>query len=490
MRAIIRQPGFYISLLLAGYFIYLLSLSMDWPIMHDAPLMHYLASRFLQGEVPYRDYFDFNFPGSYLLHMICLKVFGYSDLGWRLFDVFMLLPAWAGMYLLSGRQKWISLAGVSGFAVYHILWGMPSVGQRDYFMVCILLFSAGLISHSFSSAKRRRTKLLTAGFFFAWALFIKPTALLLLVIWAVILLVGLNRQLRTYARFCVPFLAGILIFSLPMMVWMMASGAWGYFLDIMFNYVASFHSRDEARTYQELILFLLKTLWPLWIITVTCIVVYITGKRGVISLPLVLAGIAFGIFHFLTQRKGWDYHLYPLAGFLFALPCSLRIHHHIREKWILPGLSLLAAAWFIPLAWKGVTHAGEVKEYKDYVRTKSLVAWFRSQQVPPGTRIQVFDTVGGGINVLYRLQARSATRFFYDFVFLHHGAYMDKIKGEFMTTLTNSPPPYMIFYHNGWLPPDLLSERIGMVPGLAEFIESHYRECFKVDERVFVYCLR
>src|SRR5262245_16552299 len=47
--------------------------SLDWPLIHDAPVMHYIAWRISQGAVPYRDLFDMNFPGTYLVHLAALR---------------------------------------------------------------------------------------------------------------------------------------------------------------------------------------------------------------------------------------------------------------------------------------------------------------------------------------------------------------------------------------------------------------------------------
>ena len=49
--------------------------------------MHYIAWRISEGAVPYRDLFDMNFPGVYLLHLAALKLFGAGDVGWRAFDL-------------------------------------------------------------------------------------------------------------------------------------------------------------------------------------------------------------------------------------------------------------------------------------------------------------------------------------------------------------------------------------------------------------------
>ena len=47
---------------------YLAWRSLGWPLIHDAPLMHYIAWVIAEGGIPYRDVFDMNLPGVYLIH--------------------------------------------------------------------------------------------------------------------------------------------------------------------------------------------------------------------------------------------------------------------------------------------------------------------------------------------------------------------------------------------------------------------------------------
>ena len=61
--------------------------SVGWPLVHDAPLMHYVAWRITRGAVPYRDLFDMNFPGVYVMHLFVLKGLGAGDVAWRVFDL-------------------------------------------------------------------------------------------------------------------------------------------------------------------------------------------------------------------------------------------------------------------------------------------------------------------------------------------------------------------------------------------------------------------
>ncbi len=55
---------------------YLVWGSRGWLLIHDATLMHYIAWLMTQGGVPYRDAFDMNLPGVYLLHWAMLRVGG------------------------------------------------------------------------------------------------------------------------------------------------------------------------------------------------------------------------------------------------------------------------------------------------------------------------------------------------------------------------------------------------------------------------------
>jgi hypothetical protein len=64
--------------------------SLGWRYVHDSPLMIYSGFLVERGAVPYRDFFDMNMPGTYALMWFMGKVFGWSDLGFRVFDLLYL----------------------------------------------------------------------------------------------------------------------------------------------------------------------------------------------------------------------------------------------------------------------------------------------------------------------------------------------------------------------------------------------------------------
>src|SRR5256712_14201767 len=105
--------------------------------------MHYIAWRIGEGAVPYRDLFDMNFPGVYLLHMVVLKVFGSSDAGWRAFDLIWLTATSLAAAALAAPWGRLAAAGAGlFFAVYHLAGGAWQAGQRDFFLCPFLLLGA------------------------------------------------------------------------------------------------------------------------------------------------------------------------------------------------------------------------------------------------------------------------------------------------------------------------------------------------------------
>src|SRR5437763_16456416 len=101
--------------------------------------MHYVAWRIGEGAIPYRDLFDMNQPGTYLIHLAVLRALGGGDLAWRLLDLGW-LAATAGAIALFAAP-WGALASAAAallFATYHLAGGAWQAGQRD-FLLCVFL---------------------------------------------------------------------------------------------------------------------------------------------------------------------------------------------------------------------------------------------------------------------------------------------------------------------------------------------------------------
>ncbi len=129
----------------AGLCVWLGWRSLGWPLIHDAPIMHYVAWLMAQGAVPYRDVFDMNMPGVYLIHWAVLSIVGPGDLAWRLVDL-VWLAAVCGLLFVYGIRTGDRAAAAAGavlFALYHLSGGAWRVGQRD-FLLCLFLLAGAL----------------------------------------------------------------------------------------------------------------------------------------------------------------------------------------------------------------------------------------------------------------------------------------------------------------------------------------------------------
>src|SRR5262245_35568984 len=106
--------------------------------------MHYIAWIIADGGVPYRDVFDMNLPGVYLLHGAIVAVGGRGDLAWRLFDLGWLAATMTVLCAFAwpvGRGP--AAAGALLFGLYHLAGGAWRVGQRD-FLLCLFLLAGAL----------------------------------------------------------------------------------------------------------------------------------------------------------------------------------------------------------------------------------------------------------------------------------------------------------------------------------------------------------
>jgi hypothetical protein len=142
------RPGTLGGIIVVGGFgvlvLVLLVRSLPWPLIQDAPVMHYIAWRIGEGDVPYRDLYDINQPGVYVLHLALLRTLGAGDAAWRAFDIAWLAATAGALALLARPWGAVAAAGAAlGFAAYHLAGGAWQAGQRDY-LICVFLVAGTL----------------------------------------------------------------------------------------------------------------------------------------------------------------------------------------------------------------------------------------------------------------------------------------------------------------------------------------------------------
>lgn len=448
-RGIDRVVAWGASGAVAGLVAWLVGRSMTWPLVHDAPLMHYIARRIGDGAVPYRDLFDMNFPGVYLLHLLVVSTLGAGDLAWRLFDL-----TWLAVWVLGAAAfaaPWGRTAAVAAaalLALYHLGGGAWQAGQRDFLLGPFLIFGALAVVRWMES--RRRGALTWGGLALGASLTIKPHTAVLAAALAVAIVVMAWRSGDGVAVPLACFAAGAALAPLAVVGWLAVAGALPAWRAIVVEYLIPLYSRlgrtADWGVYRPYV----------WIplgagALISAGGALATGRFGARHAVAVL-GTLYGVVHFMGQGKGWEYHLYPLATFaavtlVAGLPAALR-------HWRRPAAALLLASMALALVLladkaRAVAPAGWERDKAD--RARRLAA----ELVPmlaPGETVQVFDTTAGGVHALLRLGARQPTRFLYDFHFFHDPGHptIRALRAELIRDLDAQPPALIVLFEAGW----------------------------------------
>jgi hypothetical protein len=460
--------------LTGGLALYLTVGSLGWPLVHDGPLMHYVAARLLEGAAPYRDLFDMNVPGVYLAHALALVVFGRGDGAFRTFDLAILAGTTAGLFVglrPFGRRG--AAAAAALFWLYHLSGGAWRAGQRDL-LLCLPL--AGLAGAALADAARpRRFTLGLAAGALGVAVWIKPHAALLvpLVAW-----LAWRRPPAQRGAAAVTAGLGLVLPGACILAWLAAAGALSAFVDIVWGYLVPLYSRlgrepllgaVAGHRYGVAILGALGA-WALG-----GAVALARTRRGDARLVVLGAGVIYGLLHFALQGKGWEYHLYPLAFFATALGgAGLDAARQAGRRGLVAAL--LAALWVATgaLAAKGVPSLEAAWIAEKHARALA-VARALEPVVTGGGTVQVFDTTEGGIDALYRLRARQPTRFLYDFHFYHDVTepYVRGLRQELLAGLRERPPAAVVLFERSWPRGDY--HRLQEFPELAGWLDAGYR---------------
>ena len=140
--------------------------------------MHYVAYKISRWNLlPYRDYYEFQFYGIYLYHIMIQKLMGYSDLSFRIFEllhfVFLCFSIYITLpYLIEKIEKSdiILILTIITASYYGIGWWWT--GQREALLMPYLFWSFFFFKKAYYDEKIIYA--FPAGVFSAIALTIKP----------------------------------------------------------------------------------------------------------------------------------------------------------------------------------------------------------------------------------------------------------------------------------------------------------------------------
>lgn len=451
--------------------------SLDWRMEHDTPLLTYAA--FLmdsQGAFPYRDFFETSMPGTFAFHYSLARLFGYSDLAFRLVDLallFLLLTATCLFMSRFGRAA--ALCSAALFGLVYLSHGQELSLQRDYLGALPLALALLCIpAHPPSASQRWRPAVI--GFLLGLSFLIKPHLILSLPVFLAALAAlrgeGGGFSLRHVAVDAAVMGASLLVPILAAAAWLAANDAWHPFLRIFLRYLPLHTSITGGGvtiggTYRAEYLLFHGLQIGGYSVLLACALLAFQRYFGHPDSPrslrvsaalLLLLVLAYAVYPVLSG-KFWPYHYMPFIYFscvsiglgfsgwprLAAPPWPARA----RECLVLSAV--LMASVVQSKSPEALTKVyGYLRGYRisfapKQGRVDEIAAWL-SPRLQPGDRVQPLDWTGGSIHAMLIAKARLATEFLYDYHFYHHlsSPLIQALRGEFMDQLIQAKPRFII----------------------------------------------
>ena len=317
--------------------------SWRWPLVGDASLIHYIGWLIGRGWAPYREIGDMNMPGSYLIEMAAMHLFGMGDLAWRLFDFALMAAATASFFVITRRAGAPSFAAPSRrvgpedgwlaglfaaclFILVHGRDGLAQGGQRDLTMAVCLVAATAFLVHSV----QRRSAMSAAAFglLSGIAFTIKPTAPLLTVAQLALALYVVRAPARSEYE---PRKSGDSAFLLPaalaypvapaiVLVFLLRERALAAFFATLHTLVPYYASLGH----RPLSFILLHSISHAAsagsrLAGSACAAAPAEGAPREFRRVALLLGVLFGAVNYLVQARGSPYYRYTLLVFLLPL---------------------------------------------------------------------------------------------------------------------------------------------------------------------------
>jgi hypothetical protein len=424
--------------------------SIHWPLVHDSPILLYMVYLSEHGMRLYRDIVEVQFPGSLLLYSLERHLFGPSDLAFRLFDLCGLGVAFLSMFAIALRRGlWFAAVfGISFFVLEHTgTWaGIINLGQRDFFMTCLLGAGVALLLESFH--RQRPLLILFFGLAVALASTIKPTAIVFLLLALPTILALRKRQLRLSAYLgylLAGFAAGIAV----IFAYLLYEKAVGAFLHLEWTMVPVY-ATTASRSFREILPQIFEPIHALPELAIgsLLLVALQPSLRDDLDQQVLLLASVLGAASFFLQHKGFTYHRQPFYYFFFLWAAWVLVATVKRStasyRWLALALLLFPAALY-----PRISRPAHWERWNEEALRSDLVALHASDA--PG-EVQCLDTTTGCLNVLLHMNLTMATGYVNDTVFFldRNDARVEHLRDDFLAQLKQSNPRIIVLTNEQW----------------------------------------
>lgn len=461
---------FLLAAALAVIAIVIVVLTIRWPLVWDAQVFHYTHFLVQNGFVPYRDIPDLNMPGVYLLEDWAMRIFGGSDLGWRIYDFALLGLLTGAMIVISRPYDW--LAGFSAgilFALLHVNDGPWNAAERDEVMTVLIVIAYAFL---FEAMRRRRPWLLSLfGIALGLAATIKPTVAPLGMVLVIMLAWSRKAKDESVVQPLGYVFAGASAAGLFAFLYLLQHHA-VYACWETIRRATPFYAQLDRAGPATLLRFLPRKV-EIVMLPFAVAVACTERKWKSWERAALLLGAAFGVLSYLAQGKGYDYHRYPLAAFLLlwmTIELALAMRAAGWRRWV--GIAGLAAGVLVsaPLY---LAHAARFHADNDFLPIQRDLASLGTDSLQ--RQVQCLDVVQGCYSALYHLKLVQNTGMVGDILLFatQKSPVVDYYREFYWKQLTTNPPA-VIVVTNQWFGHHPSFGKLDQWPAFAAYLQDHY----------------
>jgi hypothetical protein len=452
--------------------------SRHWPLIGDASMVHYLVLLMQHGMAPYRDIVDAQMPGTYLLDWLVVHIFGGGATGLRIFDFTLLaLAGLAMLWIAWPTDRFAGFFAAALFALLHGRDGIPQTAQRDLIIAALMLLA---YAFAFHAVRRNQAPwMLLFGLSTGIAATIKPTALPLALLLALAVLV-LTRSGRPWGASLAWGVTGLAVAPCIILTFLVREHSLSYFVNAL-NGMWPYYARLDNRPLTYLLLHSVSPLLPL--VVLWLLIVGWQMSRPLLAKPqfnwervALWMGLVLGMFAYLSQRKGFPYHRYPVLAFLLLL-MGLDFGEALRRRGLLRlcgAIGLAAGALIVaPIStYKISTYDWRHDEMFDMLQSDL------NRAGGPGLsgHVQCLDTYSGCINALYRMNLAESTGFLVDFYFWapQQTPVTEEMRQRFWTAIQQNPPQVFVIMKQDFPNGADSYDKLNRWPRFAGYLSGHY----------------
>lgn len=396
---------------------------LNMPLERDEGEFAEAGARILEGGVPYKDFYNAKFPGTYLVYALILCVFGKTTAAVHL-GVLIFSLATSLLVFLTAR-RWVS-AALAGFAALclSIMSLSPTAltlaGHATHFVSFFAV--AAMLCFVIAREKNSRAYLLAAGICAGFAMLMKQQGAFVMMAFAIALLMDTLRKRKSVKALFgngLLILAGFAAVMTGTLLWLASAGAAGDARYWAWDFAGAYSAMLPLRTISftmlpgavdavmgNWLMWLLGIAGAIWVFVRRMPLSYqgLPGTMLVLSLLSVIPGLFFRPHYFIV--------CFPFIA--LSLVNWLQCHAPRMQKWGV-WLSLLAmvpaGVTFHHIWWiASPRQASEMIYGTPLFAEMERVATFAKEHTKDGGRILM---VGSEPQLYFLSGRRSATGFLY-----------------------------------------------------------------------------